>query len=75
VGVYVRKRNPLIIFTEPPLEPKNDRVYVEKFLNFEGIKVICGGTTGNIVANYLGETIEMALSTIRKDLPPIGKLS
>lgn len=75
VGLYVRKRNPLLIFTGPPLSKENDEVYVERLLNFKGRKVICGGTTGNIVANYLGETIEMDLSTIRKELPPIGMLS
>ncbi|WP_448562320.1 SpoIIE family protein phosphatase [Trichothermofontia sp.] len=75
VGVYVRKRNPLIIFTGPPLDEAKDEVYVEKFLNFEGRKVICGGTTGNIVANYLGDTIEMDISTMRRDLPPIGLLN
>jgi hypothetical protein len=75
VGLYVRKRNPLIIFTGPPLDRDKDEVYIEKFLNFKGRKVICGGTTGNIVSHHLGETIEMDLSTIRKDLPPIGSLS
>jgi hypothetical protein len=75
VGIYVRQRNSLMIFTGPPLEEEKDENYVEKFLNFEGKKVICGGTTGNIVANYLGEIIEMDLSTMRKDLPPIGMLS
>lgn len=74
-GIYVRKRHSLIIFTGPPLDRDQDETYIEKLLNFKGRKVICGGTTGNIVANYLGETIEMDLSTIRKDLPPIGSLS
>lgn len=75
VGVYVRKRNPLMIFTGPPLDPETDEVHVEKFLDFKGRKVVCGGTTGNIVANYLGEVVEIDLSTLRKDLPPIGALS
>jgi hypothetical protein len=75
VGVYVRKRNPLMIFTGPPLDEKKDIVYIERLLNFEGRKVVCGGTTGNIVAHFLGETIEMDISTMRKELPPIGKLS
>lgn len=74
-GIYVRKRHPLMIFTGPPLDREQDELYIEKLLNFKGRKVICGGTTGNIIANYLGETIEMDLSTIRKDLPPIGALS
>lgn len=74
VGVYVRKVNPLMIFTGPPLEKNKDNYYVEKFLNFDGRKIVCGGTTGNIVAKYLGETIEMDISTMRKELPPIGQL-
>jgi hypothetical protein len=75
VGIYVRKRNPLMIFTGPPLHKEKDKIYIERLLNFQGKKIICGGTTGNIVASYLGETIEMDLSTIRKDLPPIGILN
>jgi len=74
VGLYLRKRNPLMIFTGPPLEKTKDKTYVDRLLNFEGKKIICGGTTGNIVAKYLGETIEMDIGTMRKDLPPIGKL-
>jgi hypothetical protein len=75
VGIYVRQRNPLIILTGPPLDQEQDEFYIEQLLNFEGRRVVCGGTTGNIVANYLGETIEMDLSTMRKELPPIGMLS
>jgi hypothetical protein len=75
VGIYVRQKNPLMIFTGPPLEEEKDEIYVERLLNFDGKKIICGGTTGNIVANYLGEIIEMELSTMRKNLPPIGILS
>lgn len=74
VGVYVRKKNPLMIFTGPPIEKSEDSLYVERLLKFAGRKVICGGTTGNIIAKYLGETVEMDISTMRKDLPPIGKL-
>ena len=74
VVIYVRKRNPLIIFTGPPLDKEQDETYIEKLLGFDGRKIVCGGTTGNIVANYMGETVEMDLSTIRRELPPIGTL-
>lgn len=74
VGVDVRKRNQLMIFTGPPLDKNKDNFYVEKFLNFHGKKIVCGGTTGNIVAKYLKESIEMDISTMRKELPPIGQL-
>ncbi len=75
VGLYVRQRNPLMIFTGPPLDRERDEAYVERLIGFVGRKIICGGTTGNIVATCLGEAIEMDLSTIRPDLPPIGTLS
>ncbi len=74
MGVYVRKPNPVMIFTGPPLDITQDELYAERLLNFPGRKVICGGTTGNLVANYMGETIEMDIPTMRKDLPPIGIL-
>ena len=75
VGVYVRKRNPLMVFTGPPLDAEKDEVYADRLLDFAGRKVICGGTTGNIVAGFLGEIIDMDLSTMRRELPPIGMLS
>lgn len=75
VGIYVRKINPLMIFTGPPLDPSQDEYYVDKLLKFQGKKVICGGTTGNIVAGFLAETVEIDISTMTKELPPIGKLS
>lgn len=74
VGVYVRKPKPLMIFTGPPLDVTKDEEYAEKLLSFPGRKIICGGTTGNIVANYMAETIEMDIMTMSKELPPIGKL-
>ncbi|HIK44805.1 MAG TPA: SpoIIE family protein phosphatase [Leptolyngbyaceae cyanobacterium M65_K2018_010] len=75
VGLYIRQRHPLMIFTGPPLEEAQDEIYVDRLLGFEGRKVVCGGTTGNIVASYLGEMVEMDLSTMRRELPPIGMLS
>ncbi|AFZ54945.1 SpoIIE family protein phosphatase [Cyanobacterium aponinum UTEX 3222] len=74
VGVYVRKPKPLMIFTGPPLDPSKDEDYAEQLLSFAGRKIICGGTTGNIVANYMAETIDIDIATMTKELPPIGKL-
>ncbi len=75
VGLYVREKNSLIIFTGPPLDTTTDYSCVEKVLDFKGRKVVCGGTTSNIVARYLGETLELDISTVRRDIPPMGSLS
>ena len=74
VGINVRGRNDLIVFTGPPVDRENDSAYVEKVLGFPGRKVVCGGTTGTIVANHLGKIIDPDLSTLDDEIPPIGKL-
>jgi len=75
VGVYVRRRNGLILFSGPPKDEKMDEYYVEKLLTFDGRRVVCGGTTGNIIATHLGEVVETLIPTMTKDVPPIGRLS
>lgn len=60
------------ILVGPPVD-KDDDIYVaEKFLNQQGLKVICGGTTSKIIARYLKEDIKPSLQYISKDVPPIA---
>lgn len=75
VGVYVRKRNSLILFSGPPVDEKMDSFYAEKVISFNGKRVVCGGTTANIIATYLGEVIETQIPTMTREVPPIGRLS
>ncbi len=75
VGLYVRRRNGLILFSGPPADASKDEFYAEKVIKFDGRRVVCGGTTGNIVATQLGEVVETLIPTMTKDVPPIGRLS
>ena len=75
VGLYARERSQLIMFSGPPENENLNDIYTELFFMFNGRHVVCGGTTTNIVANRLGEEVEVFLSTITNDIPPIGKLS
>ncbi|RME75598.1 MAG: serine/threonine protein phosphatase [Chloroflexi bacterium] len=74
VGVLARERKSLIVFTGPPLDPDEDDRHAARVLGFEGRKVVCGGTTGNIVARYLDHPIDTDIDTLREDVPPIGYL-
>jgi hypothetical protein len=47
------------ILTGPPSDAARDRDVVAKFLMAEGSKIVCGGTTANIVANYRGTQVVM----------------
>ncbi|MCC6614235.1 MAG: SpoIIE family protein phosphatase [Anaerolineae bacterium] len=75
VGIYARERHSLMVFTGPPLDRMTDEYQAQRLLDFEGRKVVCGGTTGTILESYLGEVIDVDLSTLRDDVPPIGRLS
>ncbi len=74
VGVYVRERHPLMVFTGPPLSPEDDLRCIRQIQNFEGKKILCGGTTANIAAKVLGLPIEPEIASMRRDVPPMGKL-
>jgi hypothetical protein len=74
VGVYARHRRDLMVFTGPPIDNGFDYVYVDRLLDFAGRKVVCGGTTANIVGAYLGKEVETLLGSMDDDVPAIGRL-
>ena len=45
---------------------------MNKLIQGEGRKIICGGTTSNIVSRELKEKLEVDLSTLESTVPPIG---
>jgi hypothetical protein len=74
VGVLRRERNHLLVFTGPPLDNGLDYVPVERFLSFPGRKVVCGGTTANIVASFLKTKVETDMRSLTDKSPAIGRL-
>jgi len=75
VGVLARKQNRLTILTGPPLDRAAETGIIERFLASKGRKVICGGTTGNIVARHLGAEVQVEIRTMTSDVPPVGQLA
>ncbi|MCG7853791.1 MAG: SpoIIE family protein phosphatase, partial [Methanosarcinaceae archaeon] len=72
VVLNVRPEVRLTVFTGPPLDRSAQPGIVEKFLSTKGRKVVCGGTTANIVADYLGTEVNVDIKTMTDDVPPIG---
>lgn len=69
------ERKPVAILTGPPLNNMDDNRYMRTFLECEGKKIICGGTTANIVARFLKTDIRTTLEYVDPDIPPIGYIS
>ena len=74
VGVYIRPRRSAMVFTGPPLNKEDDEICARRILEFDGRRIVCGGTTGEIVARSIHQEVEMDNSTLYKDVPPIGHL-
>ena len=71
-AVKIREAKTVNIMIGPPANREDTIPYVEDFLSKEGIRIVCGGTTSQIVAEYLGEEVETTLEYEEKEIPPIG---
>ncbi len=74
VVAKIRLPRRLILWAGPPEDPSQDEEIARRFLSFPGKKVVCGGTTGNILARFLGKEIRVDLGSLTEDIPPVGIL-
>lgn len=58
----------------PPKDPQRDGEMVGDFMRESGKKVVCGGTSANIVARALNRKVKTSLSYEDPSIPPIGKI-
>ncbi|MCI1930690.1 MAG: serine/threonine-protein phosphatase [Clostridia bacterium] len=72
IAVKIRKQETINLFTGPPKDPDKDYEIIKKILQAEGKVVVCGGTSSSIVARTLGVEMEVDLSTMTVDIPPVG---
>jgi len=74
VVLYFRLFHQLMAIIGPPIDPKDDEEVAEKLVNFDGLRVVCGGSTANIVARMLKKEIRVDLSSMDNGIPPIANL-
>lgn len=65
---------PLCVMVGPPVKPEDDDRVVGELMACPGIKVICGGTTGQIVSKITGKEMTIDLNYLSPDVPPIAKM-
>lgn len=74
-ALKIRKRLDVNIMVGPPVDKENDEQHVKMFLEGPGKKIVCGGTSSQIVARYLDKPLKTYLDFPDKDIPPIGYIS
>lgn len=72
--VYFRKPRLLLLVTGPPFERSDDVTIANAIKDFDGIKIIAGGTTAGIIGRELDRKIEMMSNKFGCDLPPTSKM-
>ncbi|MGE5383102.1 MAG: SpoIIE family protein phosphatase [Omnitrophica WOR_2 bacterium] len=72
--IYFRQPRKLLICSGPPFDEQNDKLFAEKVDTFDGKKIICGATTGDIIARELGRQIIDSFDFDDPDLPPISMM-
>ncbi|MGL5754862.1 MAG: SpoIIE family protein phosphatase [Paraclostridium sp.] len=60
------------LISGPPKDKNKDKEIVNMFINSKGNKIVCGGTTAQIVARELGEKINTNFDIIDDNVPPIA---
>lgn len=70
--IKVREHAPTSVFVGPPVNKADDAEYVRQFMSLPGKKVVCGGTSSQIVARQLGKDVSTSFDFPDPTIPPIG---
>ncbi len=62
------------VMVGPPLSAEDDEKIVNALINFNGTKIVCGGTTSQIVSRISKRELQIMLNYISPDVPPIGRI-
>jgi hypothetical protein len=70
--IYFRQPRKLLIVTGPPINRSSDKELAEIVKNYDGKKIIAGGSTTDLIARELKLTVTDSLEFIDNELPPIS---
>ena len=73
--IYLRQPKKLVLYTGPAFDKSKDKFIAEYLRDYAGMKVICGGTSADIVGRELKLKVDMDVSTFSYELPPISKMA
>lgn len=66
---------PCYVMVGPPVNPADDARVAGELLACPGIKVVCGGTTSQIVSRAAGKELAIDLAYFSPDVPPIARMA
>lgn len=73
--VYFREPRELLVVSGPPTNPERDEELARDFSAFGGRKVVCGGTTAEILSRRLGAPVKVQLRDLDPVVPPMATMA
>lgn len=73
-AVRVRNRHPVSLVVGPPEHKEDDVRMMNLFFSKGGTRIVCGGTTSNVVSRYLHQPIVASLDYHDPEVPPISTI-
>lgn len=70
----LKPNRPAFVMVGPPRDPNMDKVVVDKLMYSGGLKVVCGGTTSQIVSRVTGRELEVLLDYENPAVPPTARI-
>lgn len=73
-SVYFRKPRKILVCSGPPYDEQHDKELTDMVLSYNGSKIICGGTTSQIVSRESGRDISVIMKRDPSRLPPASNM-
>lgn len=73
-ALYFRPTRSLLLCSGPPFDEKNDKIMARTVHEWQGGKIICGGTTATILSRELRKEISVNLGRDVSGLPPTSRM-
>ncbi len=70
----IRARQVVNLIIGPPVNPEDDEKVMQLYFSKEGKRVVCGGTTSNIISRYLDKPIKTEINYEDPSIPPIAHI-
>lgn len=74
VALTIREPRLVTVAVGPPRNPDDDAKMVHRLMGAVGSRVVCGGTTGKIVAKHTNADLEVDLVSMEPGVPPMARM-
>ena len=74
-ALRMRPSKPATVMVGPPMNKELDQTVVNKLMYSKGLKVVCGGSTSQIVSRVTGRELKVMIDYENPALPPTAKIN